>query len=98
MGLSSMLARVIRTASHFGRASDGNVAMILALAAIPTVSVIGMAIDYTRAVSARSAMQEAADATALMLAQDAATLTAAQLTTKAQNYFNALYTASGVTG
>ena len=97
MGIS-LLARIVRSASTFRKSNDGNIAVILALAAIPTVSVMGMAIDYTRAVSARSAMQEAADATALMLAQDAATLTAAQLTTKAQTYFNALYTASGVTG
>jgi len=97
MGFASILARILRKASGFGRANDGNVAMILALAAIPTVTAIGIAIDYTRAVSARSAMQEAVDATALMLAQDAATLTQTQLTTKAQNYFNALYTGRGVT-
>jgi len=97
MGIS-LLARIVRSASAFRKSNDGNIAVILALAAIPTVSVMGMAIDYTRAVSARSAMQEAADAASLMLAQDAATLTAAQLTSKAQTYFNALYTASGVTG
>jgi Flp pilus assembly protein TadG len=97
MGIS-LLARIARSASAFRKSNDGNIAVILALAAIPTVSVMGMAIDYTRAVSARSAMQEAADAASLMLAQDAATLTPAQLTTKAQTYFNALYTASGVTG
>ena len=97
MGIS-LLTRIVRSASAFRKSNDGNIAVILALAAVPTVSVMGMAIDYTRAVSARSAMQEAADATALMLAQDAATLTSAQLTTKAQSYFNALYTAPGVTG
>src|SRR5579871_1561339 len=98
MGFASVLGHIVRKARGFGKAKDGNVAMILALAAIPTVSVMGMAIDYTRAVSARTYMQEAADATALMLAQDAATLTAAQLTTKAQNYFNALYNGTGATG
>ncbi len=97
MGLSSLLWRILRKVTAFGQANDGNVAMILVVASIPTVTAIGMAIDYTRAVSARSAMQEAVDATALMLAQDAANLSAAQLTTKAQNYFNALYTGRGVT-
>lgn len=97
MGIS-LLRRIVRSASAFRKADDGNIAVILALAAIPTVSVMGMAIDYTRAVSARSAMQEAADATALMLAQDASTLTAAQLTSKAQTYFAALYTASSTSG
>jgi hypothetical protein len=57
-----------------------------------------MAIDYTRAVSARSEMQQAADAAALMLAQDAANLTPAQLTTKAQSYFGGLYKASNGVG
>src|SRR5579871_746214 len=98
MGFASVLGHIVRKARGFGKAKDGNVAMILALAAIPTVSVMGMAIDYTRGVSARTAMQEAADATALMLAQDAPTLTPAQLATKAQNYFNALYTGRGVNG
>jgi Flp pilus assembly protein TadG len=97
MGIS-LLTRIVRSASAFRKSRDGNVAVILALAAIPTVSIMGMAIDYTRAVSARSAMQEAADATSLMLAQDAANLTAAQLTTQAQTYFNALYTASAASG
>ena len=94
---TSVLKRIVRKASSFGKATDGNVAMILAIAAIPTVSVMGMAIDYTRAVSARSAMQEAADSAALMVAQDAANLTPAQLTTKAQSYFSSLYKASDVT-
>jgi Flp pilus assembly protein TadG len=97
MGIASILAQIVRKASTFGRARDGNVAVIVVIAAIPMVSVMGMAIDYTRAVSARSAMQEAADAAALMVAQDAATLTPAQLTTKAQTYFNALYKANDVT-
>jgi Flp pilus assembly protein TadG len=95
MGFSTILSRILRKASGFGRANDGNVAVIVVLAAIPMVSAMGMAIDYTRAVNARSAMQEAADAAALMVAQDAANLTPTQLTTKAQNYFNALYTAPG---
>ena len=97
MAIASVLARIVRKASSFGKARDGNVAVIVVIAAIPMVSVMGMAIDYTRAVSARSAMQEAADAAALMVAQDAATLTPAQITTKAQSYFNALYTANNVT-
>jgi Flp pilus assembly protein TadG len=96
MGFSSILARVLRKASGFGRANDGNVAMMVALAALPATLAVGMAIDYTRAVNARSAMQEAGDAASLMVSQEAANLTPAQITTKAQNYFNALYTGRGV--
>jgi Flp pilus assembly protein TadG len=82
----------------FRRADSGNVAMIFAIAMIPIVAAVGMAIDYTRAVNARSAMQAAVDATALMLAQDAASLTQAQLSTKASAYFGGLYKHPEVTG
>ena len=99
MGFTSVLTRIVRKASSFAKANDGNIAVIVVIAALPMVSVMGMAIDYTRAVSARSEMQQAADAAALMLAQDAANLTPAQLTTKAQSYFGGLYKASnGVSG
>lgn len=55
------------------------------------MGVIGAAVDYSRAVNARTAMQTALDTAALMISKDASTLTAAQITTKAQAYFNALY-------
>jgi Flp pilus assembly protein TadG len=99
MGFTSVLKRIVRKASSFAKANDGNIAVIVVIAALPMVSVMGMAIDYTRAVNARSEMQQAADAAALMLAQDAANLTPAQLTTRAQSYFGGLYKASnGVSG
>src|SRR5437762_13792372 len=103
------LARLIRSAiaeklqkatafRRFVRCEVGNVAMIFAIAAVPTLIAIGAAIDYTRSVAARSAMQAALDATALMLAQDAASMTPADLTTKAHTYFNAIYTNADATG
>ena len=94
MGFASVLTRIVRKASSFAKANDGNIAVIVVVAALPMISVMGMAIDYTRAVNARSEMQQAADAAALMLAQDAANLTPAQLTTRAQSYFGGLYKAS----
>ena len=90
MGFTSVRECTVRKASSFRKATEGNVAMIMAIATIPMLAVMGMAIDYTRAVSARSAMQEAADAAALMVAQDAANLNATQLTDTARKYFNAL--------
>src|SRR5215210_8692334 len=83
-GLKSMPGR-------FARAKRGNVSIIFALMLPVLISSIGAAIDYSRAVNARSAMQAAADATALMISKDAASLTAAQITTKATAYFNALF-------
>lgn len=64
---------------------------MFALAIIPVFGLIGAAIDYSRANSVRTAMQAAADATALMLSKDAPTLTASQLSTKGTAYFQALF-------
>src|SRR6476660_3078911 len=71
----------------------GNVAVIFALSAIPILTFVGAAIDYTRATAARSAMQAALDSTALMLSKDlsAGTINTSQINTKASDYFNALY-------
>jgi len=65
------------------------VAPMLALGIIPLMGAVGAAIDYSRANSTRAAMQAAGDATALMLAKSASTLTSGQLQTNAVSYFNA---------
>lgn len=74
----------------------GNIAVIFAIVLVPIISFIGAAIDYTRAANARTAMQAALDSAALMVSKEnqAGTLTQAQLTTRAQQIFNALYTNS----
>lgn len=71
--------------------------MIFAIAMVPILTFVGAAIDYTRASTIRTAMQQALDSAALMVSKDNATgsLTPAQLTTKAQDYFNALFTNTG---
>lgn len=87
-----------RAAIDLVRADRGNVAMIFALALVPMLGIIGTAIDYSRAVAARSAMQAALDTVALMVSKDAQanpTMTSAQATAAAQKYFNALYKESG---
>ena len=70
---------------------NANVAPFLALAMLPIVGLLGAAVDYSRANSARTAMQGALDSTGLMLSKDAATLSGAALTTKMNSYFGALY-------
>lgn len=77
--------------SGFLRDRRGNVATMFAFAILPILGFVGAAVDYSRAAKARTAMQAALDATALMIAKDAASMTAAQITTKAQAYFNAQY-------
>ena len=68
---------------------NGGVAPLLALGLIPLVLAVGAAVDYSRAGSVRTAMQAAGDATALMLAKNASSLTANQLQQNAISYFQA---------
>jgi len=78
--------------TRFVRNRDGGAAPLLALAVLPVLAAMGAAIDYSRASSTRSALQGALDATGLMLSQEAATLTPADLGAKANAYFTSLFT------
>lgn len=91
------LGWLVRRFSRFGPANRANVAMIFALAVLPLILSVGVAIDYSRVAKARSEMQSAVDGTSLMLAQDAANLSAAQLSSAATRYFSALFQDSGTT-
>jgi Flp pilus assembly protein TadG len=94
MHCTAIFSRVRAAARRFARADQGNIAVIFAIAAVPIISFVGAAIDYSRANSARSSMQAALDSTALMVAKDLTngTITADQINAKAQAYFGALYT------
>src|SRR3954454_10782302 len=81
-----------RLFSRFLGNRDGSAAPMLALAALPLLSFVGAAIDFSRAASARTAMQAALDASALMLSKDAQTLTPTDLIQKAGDDFRALFT------
>jgi Flp pilus assembly protein TadG len=78
----------------FGKAENGNVALLFALAIIPVIGLVGAAIDYSRANAMRASMQAAADSAALAVSKEAATLTGSQLQTNAQKFFNSLFTNS----
>jgi len=87
--------RILRQSlARFVHSQDGNIAVIFAITIIPIISFVGAAIDYSRANAARSSMQAALDSTALMVAKDLTdgTITASQISAKAQAYFTALYT------
>ena len=94
----SCLDHLRRRWRELRKASAGNVAVTFALTLVPVAGCVGAAVDYSRANSAKVAMQAAADATALMLSKTAATVTSAQLQTSATNYFKALFNRSEVTG
>src|SRR5262249_46539468 len=70
----------------------GGVAPLLALGIVPLVAAVGASIDYSRASSARAAMQAAGDAAALMLARSASNLTPNQMQSSATAYFMANFT------
>jgi Flp pilus assembly protein TadG len=76
---------------RFLRDARGGVVPLLALALVPLMGGIGAAIDYSRAAAARSAMQNAIDATALMLSRDAPDISDADLSAKATVYFNSVF-------
>ena len=61
------------------RHEDGAVALLFALALIPLLGVAGAAMDYSRASSLQTAMQSAADSTALALSREAPKLSNAEL-------------------
>lgn len=88
---ASIFSRIRGSLTRFRHAQGGNVAVLFGIAIIPILGFVGAAVDYTRVNSARTAMQAALDTAALMISRDAAGLTAAQITQKATDYFNALY-------
>ncbi len=92
--LRQSLRRTLRAFRISGR---GNVTMTFALAVIPMIAAVGSAVDFSRANSARSAMQAALDSTALILSKDAQTLTPDQLNAKALSVFMANFNRPEVT-
>src|SRR3977135_4096211 len=82
----------------FRQDERGNLAFIFTLAMIPIMGSLGAAVDYSRANWVKISMQDASDATALMLAKEAGNLTTAQMATKATDYFKALFNNSNASG
>jgi Flp pilus assembly protein TadG len=80
-----------RLFGRFVRSRSGNVAVIFALASIPVIAAMGVAVDYTRLSQVTGDVQDALDATALALSRQAnlSTMTDGQIQTFTQNYFAA---------
>ena len=97
MPIEDLLASLQQVWRRFARAQSGNVLLTFTLALIPIMGFVGAAVDYSRANSDKAAMQAAIDATALMLAKTAATMTSTQISQQATTYFNSLFTRSEVT-
>jgi len=75
--------------ASFFRDRKGSVTPLLALGIIPLVGSVGAAVDYSRANAARTAMQAALDATAIILAQQSQQGSSSQPSQNASSYFNA---------
>ena len=73
MAIKALFDRFMRTVRESAPANAANVTVTFALATIPMVGFVGAAVDYSHANSVKTAMQAAADSTALMLSKTAAT-------------------------
>ena len=93
MSGASIFSRVGTAARRFAGAEHGNIAVIFAIAAVPVLSFVGAAIDYTRANKARTAMQATLDTVSLMLSKDLTEglIQPSDINSKAQTYFTALF-------
>jgi Flp pilus assembly protein TadG len=91
---ASIMRDFVSLIDRFRRDQRGNIAVIFAIALLPLLTFVGAAIDYSRANNARSSMQAAMDSATLMVSKDLSQglITTAQINTKAQAYFTALYT------
>ena len=92
MTTNRFIARLLDKCRQFAGAKDGNTVVTFALAFIPLVGLTGAAVDYSRANQLQTAMQAAADTTALMIAQSAASQTSADVQTSANTFYRALFT------
>ncbi|HET7850957.1 MAG TPA: TadE/TadG family type IV pilus assembly protein [Pseudolabrys sp.] len=84
--------------SRFVKNCKGGVAPLVALSIVPLITGVGAAIDYTRASSTRTALQNSLDAAALMLSKEAPTTSAAQLQADATAYITSLFTRPDTNG
>ena len=75
----------------------GGVAPLLALTLIPLLGAVGAAVDYSRANSARTAMQAAVDATALLMVKNMTNAAGGASSEQASAYFYTNFTRKEVT-
>src|ERR1043165_5378508 len=83
--LTRMWLALRQSCLHLARDREGSVAAMFALALVPVIGLVGAAVDYSAANSARTNLQAALDAALLAGAKDGS----ANWTTAALNVFNA---------
>ncbi len=95
--LTRAKARLSAAVKAFPRSSHGNVAMIVALSLVPVSIGAGAGLDLSRALIVRARLAEALDAAGLAVGASSG-LTTDQMTSLAQKYFSANYTADATFG
>jgi Flp pilus assembly protein TadG len=91
MTTNRLIATFRDACRRFAGAKDGNTVVTFALAFIPLVGLTGAAVDYSRASQLQTGMQAAADATALMVAQSAASQNAADVQTATDKFYKGIF-------
>jgi Flp pilus assembly protein TadG len=72
--------------------TSGNVGVIFASCMLPLIAMVGMGIDYGRALAVRTQLQAALDATALAMSFEATSVNSTALTSNARAYFAGVFT------
>ena len=88
-----MLRRIVQRARTFRDDRRGNVMILFGLTIIPVLMMVGVAVDYSRALSVKHRLGAALDAAALALGTTTG-LNQQQLEEKAQAFFDANYPAA----
>ncbi|HAJ47008.1 MAG TPA: hypothetical protein DCL54_10555, partial [Alphaproteobacteria bacterium] len=91
-GLVATCGHIARNIRRFAKQTSGNVALIYALALLPTFAAVGAAIDMGQAVVVRTRLSEALDAAGLAVGSTPG-LSAAEIQQRAQQFFDANYPA-----
>jgi Flp pilus assembly protein TadG len=89
--ISAFKSRLSGTGRRFAADSRASIGIIFAVAAPLLIAAVGVAVDLSRANSARTDMQTTLDSAAMMLSKTAPSLTATQISTTGAAYFNGMF-------
>ena len=76
-------------AHTFAKNRNGNVAMMWALMGTALIGLLGLTVDFTRAVMVKTELQSAADSAVLVAARQASNVSMADRTAAARAFFDA---------
>jgi Flp pilus assembly protein TadG len=92
MTTNRLIARLRDACRRFAGDKGGNTVVVFALSFIPLMGLVGAAVDYSMANRLQTAMQAAADTTALMVAQSAASQNSTQVQTATDAFYKGVFT------